>query len=266
MPTHQSKSTRPPFPQRPNRESPAEARRSNPIPRQSLASAVADRLREQILAGRLQEGQQLRQDYIAKEFQTSRIPVREALSHLAAEGLITIVPDRGAVVSSLAPEEIWEIFETRAVLECHILRLAIPNFTNADFATAEEILRQYQASLELDSEMPHWGEWNWSFHSILYEPANRPTMLSFIKTLNTNCDRYTRLHLVVTRKLHQAGEAHRILLEACKTRDPEIAAAELWRHITTAGSYLKEFLTKRHEEQSQFTQLRCQLNPGHSAR
>ncbi len=251
MPTHQGKPTHPHSPHRHKPDSLAEPRHTSPIPRQSLASAVADRLREQILTGRLQEGQQLRQDYIAREFQTSRIPVREALSHLAAEGLITIVADRGAVVSSLAPEEIWELFESRAVLECHILRLAIPNFTDADFATAEEILRQYQASLESDSEMPHWGDWNWSFHSTLYEPANRPTMLSFIKTLNTNCDRYTRLHLVVTRNLHQAGEAHRILLEACKTRDPEIAAAELWRHITTAGSYLKEFLTKRHEQPPQ---------------
>jgi len=250
MPTHHGKPSRPHLPHRHKPELAAEARRSGPIPRQSLASAVADRLREQILTGHLHEGQQLRQDYIAREFQTSRIPVREALSHLAAEGLITIVADRGAIVSSLAPEEIWEIFETRAVLECHILRLAIPNFTDRDFAAADEILRQYQASLELDSEMPHWGEWNWSFHSTLYEAANRPTMLSFIKTLNTNCDRYTRLHLVVTRNLHQAGEAHRILLEACKTRDPETAAAELWRHITTAGSYLKEFLTKRHEQQS----------------
>jgi DNA-binding GntR family transcriptional regulator len=227
-----------------------EPRRSSPIPRQSLASAVAERLREQILTGRLHEGQQLRQDYIAREFQTSRIPVREALSHLAAEGLITIVADRGAVVSSLAPEEIEQIFETRAVLECYMLRQAIPNFTEEDFESAEEILRQYQASLEKDSEMPHWGEWNWSFHSTLYAPANRPTMLSFIKTLNANCDRYTRLHLVFTRKLHQAAEAHRILLEACRTKDPEIASAELWRHITTAGAYLKEFLLKRREQQS----------------
>ena len=250
MPTHHGTSTRPHLPHRPKPTLAVEARRSSSIPRQSLASAVADRLREQILTGRLHEAQQLRQHYIAREFKTSRVPVREALSHLAAEGLITIIANRGAVVSSLAPEEIWEIFETRAVLECHILRLAIPNFTDQDFALAEEILRQYQACLELDSEMPHWGEWNWSFHSTLYAPANRPTMLSFIKTLNTNCDRYTRLHLVVTRNLHQAGEAHRILLEACKSRDPETASAELWRHIITAGSYLKEFLTNRHEQQS----------------
>src|ERR1700758_2110404 len=81
-----------------------------------------ERLREKILTGELREGEQLRQDAIASEFQISRIPVREALSHLAAEGLITIVANRGAVVSSLSPDEIMEMFETRAALECYMLR------------------------------------------------------------------------------------------------------------------------------------------------
>jgi DNA-binding GntR family transcriptional regulator len=224
------------------------AKRSSPIPRQSLAAAVVERLRDQILNGKLREGEQLRQDAIAAEFQISRIPVREALSHLAAEGLITIVANRGAVVSALAPEEIEELFETRAVLECYMLRAAIPNFTDDDFHKAEEILKHYEHSLERDSEIKNWGEWNWSFHSTLYAPANRPVMLNYIKTLNNNCDRYTRLHLVVTRELHQAGEAHRILLKACQTKNPEIASQALWKHITDAGSYLKEFI-KRHREQ-----------------
>src|SRR6516162_6895154 len=83
-----------------------EGKKILPIPRQSLASAVMERLREQILNGELREGQQLRQDAIATEFQISRIPVREALSHLAAEGLVTLVANRGAVVSALSPEEI----------------------------------------------------------------------------------------------------------------------------------------------------------------
>jgi len=95
-------------------------RKSVPIPRQSLASAVVERLRDQILNGELREGEQLRQDAIAAEFQISRIPVREALSHLAAEGLINIVANRGAVVSALSPEEIEQLFETRAVLEQYI--------------------------------------------------------------------------------------------------------------------------------------------------
>src|SRR5438105_15876267 len=108
MASHHGKSTRPVLTRRPKSEPQGDSRRSNPIPRQSLASAVAERLREQILTGRLHEGEQLRQDYIAREFQTSRIPVREALSHLAADDLITIVVDGCAVVASIAPQETRE--------------------------------------------------------------------------------------------------------------------------------------------------------------
>ena len=221
--------------------------KSTPIPRQSLSAAVTERLREKILSGELREGEQLRQDAIAAEFQISRIPVREALSHLAAEGLITIVANRGAVVSALSPDEIMEMFETRGVLECYMLRCAIPNMKEEDFQNAEEILGRYEQSLEHDSEVKSWGQWNWSFHSALYAPANRPVMLSLVKTLNINCDRYTRLHLVFTRDMHRAGQAHRDLLAACRTKNPDVAAAELWKHITEAGEYLKEFITRHRE-------------------
>jgi DNA-binding GntR family transcriptional regulator len=223
-------------------------RKSDAIPRQSLAAAVVERLRDKILHGELREGEQLRQDAIAAEFQISRIPVREALSHLAAEGLITIVANRGAVVSALSPDEIMQLFETRAVLECYMLRQAIANFTEKDFQAAEEILQHFEESLENDADVKSWGQWNWAFHSALYAPANRPVMLSFLKTLNNNCDRYTRLHLVFTRDLHMAGKAHHELLDACRTKNPDIASDALWKHITTAGESLKEFI-QRHREQ-----------------
>jgi DNA-binding GntR family transcriptional regulator len=222
--------------------------KTSPIARQSLGAAVVERLRDKILGGELREGEQLRQDAIAAEFQISRIPVREALSHLAAEGLVTLVANRGAVVSALSPEEIMELFETRGVLECYMLRCAIPGMRPEDFQRAEDILRHYEESLERDSEVESWGRLNWSFHSALYATANRPKMLALVKNLNVNCDRYTRLHLVVTRDQHRAGQAHRELLEVCKTKDPELAAAALWKHITDAGKYLKEFI-KRHREQ-----------------
>src|SRR5712692_2883900 len=91
-------------------------RKSSAIPRQSLAAAVVERLRERILNGELPEGEQLRQETIAAEYEISRIPVREALSHLAGEGLVKIVGNRGAVVAALSPDEIMQLFETRAVL------------------------------------------------------------------------------------------------------------------------------------------------------
>lgn len=215
------------------------------IPRQSLAAAVVERLRERILSGELAEGEQLRQESIAAEFETSRIPVREALSHLAGEGLVKIVGNRGAVVAALSPDEIMQLFETRAVLESHMVRLAIPNMTEEDFRKAEEVLVRYEQSLEHDSEEKSWGRWNWNFHSALYAPANRSVMMSFLKTLNLQCDRYTRLHLAVTRDQHQAGKAHRALLEICRKGDAAAAEEAVKKHILDAGEYLRDLLQNR---------------------
>jgi len=143
-----------------------------------------------------------------------------------------------------------QLFETRAVLEKYMLRLAIPHITDEDLQKVEDILVRYEKSLEHESEVKSWGRWNWSFHSALYAPANRSVMLSFLDTLNMQCDRYTRLHLIVTRDLHRAGKAHRELLEVCRTRNPEAAADAVWRHIMDAGEYLKELIHSRRQHRS----------------
>jgi DNA-binding GntR family transcriptional regulator len=220
----------------------------NAIPRQSLAAAVVERLRDKILHGELAEGEQLRQESIAAEFATSRIPVREALSHLAGEGLVKIVGNRGAIVAVLSADEIMQLFETRAVLESYMVRLAIPNMTDEDFRKAEEILARYEQSLERESEEKSWGRWNWNFHSALYAPANRLVMMSIVKTLNQQCDRYTRLHLAVTRDQHQAGKAHRDLLEVCRQKKPEAAEEAMRKHILEAGEYLRNLLQNRRRQ------------------
>src|SRR5262250_2935783 len=117
------------------------------IPRQSLTSAVADKLRDQIIRGEIAEGTQLRQDAIATQYQVSRIPVREALRQLDAEGLIAIVPNRGAVVPALSPDDIEEIFLIRALFEPEVLKRSIPHLTEEDLAEADAVLRTYVSEL-----------------------------------------------------------------------------------------------------------------------
>ncbi|HUJ31636.1 MAG TPA: GntR family transcriptional regulator [Candidatus Acidoferrum sp.] len=221
---------------------------SNGIPRTSLTSAVADRLREMIIRGEIQEGEQLRQDAIASEFQVSRIPVREAFRQLEAEGLIKIVAHRGAVVSSLSSDEIQELFEMRAILECEVLRLSIPNLTDADFEQAEAILRTYEKALWLQGDVGSWGRLNSQFHSILYSRANRPHFMSIIRQLNNNGDRYTRLQLYLTRAFERAKKEHRMLLELCRKKDVPAACQLLVQHIQTAGRTLKESIQQRRAE------------------
>ncbi len=209
---------------------------------------VADKIREKILRGELREGEQLRQKALAEEFQVSQIPVREALRQLEAEGLVTIILHHGAVVSSLSPEEIEELFEIRAVLECAILRHAIPRLTDEDLARAERILGEYERALdEADSE--RWGELHWHFHSTLYGAARRPRFMSLIQTTNVNADRYIRLHIRFSLEMHrQVKQEHRLLLEYCRARDIRAATQLLERHILNAGSELKEYIRRYREK------------------
>ncbi|HKN36282.1 MAG TPA: GntR family transcriptional regulator [Terriglobales bacterium] len=224
---------------------------SGGIPRKSLTSAVAEKLREKIVRGDIREGEQLRQDAIAQEFQVSRIPVREALRQLEAEGVITIVPHRGAVVSLLSCDEIEELFEMRAILEPEVLRVSIPNLTDSDFAQAANVLDTYDAALRNEGNVAEWGRLNWVFHSTLYKGAHRPQFMAVIRNINFNGERYIRLQLYLTRALERAREEHRTLLELCRKRDVEAACELLARHIRSAGKSLSRFVAEHRRKQEE---------------
>lgn len=218
------------------------------IPRQTLTTAVADRLRGKILRGELREGEQLRQHAIAEEFAVSRIPLREAFRQLEAEGLIKIIDHRGAVVSALSPDEIEELFEIRAALEGVTLRQAVPRLTEDDLARAEQSLEAYEQALNDEHDFDVWGELHWRFHSTLYAAANRTRSLVLIQTINNNAVRYIRLHILFSRDAHRhAKDEHRAILELCRQRDAEAASQLLERHITKAGRDMKEFIKRQRQ-------------------
>lgn len=215
------------------------------IQRQSLTSAVADRLREEIIRGTIPEGAQLRQDAIAMQYQVSRIPVREALRQLDAEGLITIVPNRGAIVPALSPTDIEELFTIRALLEPEILRHSIPRLTEDEFAEADVVLRRYESELQNEDHLFSWGRLNWQFHSILYSRAERPHSMAIIRNVNNSGERYTRLQLYLTHGIQRANEEHHQILALCRKRDISSACKLLREHIEHAGQSLKQALQER---------------------
>jgi DNA-binding GntR family transcriptional regulator len=215
------------------------------IPRQSLTVAVADKLREQIIRGAIPEGAQLRQDAIATQYQVSRIPVREALRQLDAEGLIEIVPNRGAVVPALSPDDIEELFSIRALLEPEVLKLSIPHLTNDHFSQAEAVLRKYVSELRRQDHLSAWGRLNWQFHSILYSCANQPRFMAIIRNVNNSGERYTRLQLYLTHGMKRANEEHHRILELCRERDVSAACKLLRQHIQYAGESLKQALEQK---------------------
>ncbi|RCJ27549.1 GntR family transcriptional regulator [Nostoc minutum NIES-26] len=207
----------------------------------STPDLIADALREAILQGIFQEGQSLRQDEIATQFGVSRIPVREALKQLEAEGLVTLHLNRGAMVSVLTAKEAQEICEIRSALEVKAMQLAIPKLSTPDIEKAAVVL---EAS-DQTTDAGLLAKLNWEFHATLYASAERPRLLTMIKNLHVNCDRYVRVQLAQMDYQERSQKEHYQLLDACHQRDSKAAVRLLKRHIDTAGEQLVAYLLQK---------------------
>lgn len=218
-----------------------------PIERQTVTGLTRDAIRDRILRGGYPAGEPLRQDAIAEQLGVSRIPVREALRLLEAEGLVTFNPHRGAVVSTLSLAEIEELYELRAQIETDLLLRAMPHISDEQIARAEEVLDTYDASLTR-GQVAGWGGLNWKFHSTLYAPANRPVTMGIVHRLHQHTDRYSRMQLALTHGEQRAITEHRQITAAIRRRNHKRATALLRRHILGAGRALLAFLNAQHRD------------------
>jgi len=219
-----------------------------PIQRQTIASMTVEALRERILRGDYPDGEPLRQDALADELGVSRIPVREALRQLEAEGLVTFSPHRGAVVSSLSLDEIDELFELRAEIECDLLQRAIPKMTKEQLDRATEVLDEFQDALSA-GEATRWGPLNWHFHAALYAPAARNFTMGVLQKLHQHSDRYFRMQVLLAHGGVRANEEHRAIADAVSRKDVMTATQLMRDHILGAGESLLALLQEQRGEQ-----------------
>jgi len=206
---------------------------------------VVETLREKILSGEIKAGQPLRQAALAEELNVSRIPVREALLQLEAEGLVTFEPHKGATATELNASQVDELFELRAMLEGDLLASSIPNLSSEKLAEATDILAKLNKALGKENAANTWSELNSDYHNCLYSGANRPQTQDLVNTLNKNADRYIRMHLLWAGGISKAESEHNELLDLCKERNVEKAVAVLKQHILGSRDEIKAFLNER---------------------
>lgn len=202
---------------------------------------VVEAIRAQILSGEIKAGDPLRQAALAEQLQVSRIPIREALLQLEAEGLVRFEPHKGATATEISPDLIDELFELRALLETDLLARSIPLLSEQDLQRAEQQLAQLDAALQSDNHALIWPELNSAFHLSLYK-AVRPQSYEIVCNLNKNTDRYIRMHLQMAGRILKSNNEHQQLLDLCRARDIAGACALLSRHILRAKSDIKQFL------------------------
>lgn len=204
------------------------------IKRQTVTSSVLDLLRDRIISGIYPGGYQIRQEALADEFSVSRIPIREALLQLEADGLVVIHTHKGAVVASLTPEDAIDIFDARLTLEPFVLGKAIENADDADTDRVRAALQNYEVALNTGAPPERLSQLNWAFHNALSAPADRPRTFAVLATLHNSADRYLRLQIDTEAAQAKALEDHRLLAEAFANRSIALAQKLLRKHISDA--------------------------------
>lgn len=200
--------------------------------------AVAVTLREAIVRGIFRAGQPLKADEIAAQLGVSHIPVREALRQLEGEGLVTIYPNRGAIVAALSHAEIKEIYGIRTTLETAALRTAIPLLSPATLRRASAVLDEY----ELETDTRRWGDLDLEFHATLYGLDQQPRLLGIINTLRNQVDRYFHIFPLAVKQRDAFQRDHRAILESCVKRDAATAVTHLTQHLERTAAVLIESL------------------------
>jgi DNA-binding GntR family transcriptional regulator len=203
--------------------------------RKPRATRIVEVLRARILDGTLAPGLQVRQEALADEFGVSRVPVREALRQLEAEGLIRSELHRGAFVASRTLDEVIEMLDIRIGLEVRALKLALPNMTSAALRDARHILERYDAS----ARPQDWRDLNLDFHLALYRPCNRPRLVRMIEDVVSGADVFLRTYISATVGRRDPQAEHYRILDACAKRDEPLAARLLEEHIEHTKAALR---------------------------
>lgn len=193
----------------------------------TVAEQVANVLRESIAEGSLAAGTPLRQDDLAERFGFSRMPVRDALRQLEAEGIVSIHPTKGAHVARIEAAEIREIFAVRALLEGEALWLSVPKLGNEKLDEAGYVLNQIDA----EPNVGRWGTLNRAFHLALYSACGNARLLGLIEAHHNAADRYVRVLLSNLNYRSRSQSEHRDLLTTCRHRDAEAAVRVLKKHL-----------------------------------
>ena len=196
----------------------------------TLRERVFARLRDEILSARLAPGTELHEVGLASSLGVSRGPLREALGRLAAEGLVTITPRRGAVVTKLTRREFVEAYQLREALESLAVRLSVPKLADADRARLHELHDQMVAHAR-EGDVRSFFEANRRFHDAFVRASGNERLQRMHTQLIDQMGRLMSKSHELRGGLDQSVAEHGAILEAVDAGDAERAARLLEEHI-----------------------------------
>ncbi|MCM1048916.1 MAG: GntR family transcriptional regulator [Clostridiales bacterium] len=199
----------------------------------SLSGRVFRKIREDILSGKYKEHEELKEVAIGEELGVSRTPVREAFRQLELEGLIQIIPNKGAYVTGITAKDVKDIYMIRSLLEGLCARLATEKITKEQMEEMEENI--YLAEFHADKgHMDQMAELDNRFHDILYEACDSKLLEQLLKDFHQYVLRVRQKTLSANIRGRESNNEHRHIMEAIKAKDAAKAEELANKHIINA--------------------------------
>ena len=212
------------------------------INRQALHAAVASRLRDMIVEDRLKPGERLNERELCEQLGISRTPLREAFRVLATEGLISLLPHRGAQVVKLSPAEVRDTFDVMGALEGLSGELACRHVTDADIA-ALRAMHQEMLAHHAARDLPGYYRINRLIHERINAIAGNPTLTRTYRALNDRLHALRFRSNYIREKWDRAVADHGEMLEALAARDGERLRRVLVDHLAQKRDAVLEDMT-----------------------
>ena len=202
----------------------------------SLSGRVFNEIRDGILQGKYKENEELREATLGKELGVSRTPVREALRQLELEGLVNIIPNKGAYVTGISDKDVKDIYIIRSMIEGLCARWATKNITTQQLDELEEIMliSEFHMKKGTDGCAEQMAQLDGRFHSILYEASNSRMLCHVLQDFHKYVQQARKSSILSEERARKSIREHKQILRAIKDKDAETAeqlANEHIRHV-----------------------------------
>lgn len=200
------------------------------IKKKTLHEEIAYNLREMIMSAELKEGDKIKEDELCALMDISKTPLREALRVLSTEGLIKLIPNRGAFVSTPTFEEIKEMFDVMSVLEGACARAAAEKVSDKDFASLKKLHNKLEENFSR-RDQKEYIRINNQYHSFVQDLAGNRILNQIVNGLRQKILLYRFQSLNLPERFDQSIAEHRDLLEAFRKRNPQKAESLMRSHL-----------------------------------
>lgn len=211
-----------------------------------LRDIVFQTLRNAIITGELQPGERLMETQLGEKLGVSRTPIREAIRKLELEGLVVMVPRKGAQVAQFTEKDIQDVLEVRAALEALAAKLACKRMDDRSFLKLQLAIAEYSYAAK-NRDLETMIEKDVEFHDIICSATQNDKLIQLFNNLKEQVNRYRITYLKNVEDSDTVEAEHIAILEALKNKEEDVASKLATKHINTQSDSITEFIKQKYK-------------------